>query len=128
MQDYLDFLQLKDDEVLTGTFYARRPVTVQDKGITFQYDIVDENDKSYSTILQTMTTEQSFQTIKTNDDCGFAVNSYVATQDGGFWTITGVVKRLIKHENKQALRFLKQTIDTEFVIRLLQVDNPMGLK
>ena len=48
------------------------------------------------------------QTKKTNDDCGFKINGYIATQDGLFWQITGILKRLVKDENKQALRILKK--------------------
>lgn len=126
--DYLDFLTIKDEEVLTGTYYSRMPITLSDEGIRFSYDIVDENNRAYATMLNTLQTEQAVQTIKTNDLCGFKVKGYVATQDGLFWQITGIIKRLVKRENKQALRLLKQTIETEYVIRLINVDNPMGLK
>lgn len=126
--DFLDLLTIKDEEVLTGTYYNRRPKTTADEGISFSYDIVDESDRNYSKLLDNLQTEQVMQTIKTNDLCGFKTKGYVVTQDGIFWTITGIIKRLVKHENKQALRVLRQTIETEYVIRLLQVDNPMELK
>ena len=128
MLDFLDFLQIKDEEVLTGTYYARRPLITADTGIRFQYDIVDESDKSYATILNNLKTERTLQTIKTNDMCGFKVNGYIVTQDGDFWQITGIIKRLVKPENKQALRILKQTVETTYIIRLMQVENPMELK
>lgn len=126
--DYLDFLTIKDEEVLTGTYYDRLPFSNKDNGIPFQYDIVDEKDKSYTTLLNTLQTEQSLQTIKTNDMCGFKVKGYVATQDGLLWQISGLIKRIIRPNNKQALRILKESIETEYVIRLIEVDNPMGLK
>ena len=44
--DFLDLLTVKDEEILTGTYYARRPITPQDQGIRFAYDIVDPNDRS----------------------------------------------------------------------------------
>ena len=126
--DFLDFLTVKDEEVLTGTYYKRKPITTDDGGLPFSYDIVNESDRTYSTMLNTLQTEQAVQTIVTNDLVGFKVKGYVVTQDGILWQITGIVKRLVKAENKQALRILKQTIDTEYVIRLIAVDNPMGLK
>lgn len=128
MLDFLDFLQIKDEEVLSGTYYSRRPITTSDKGIRFQYDILDESNKSYTTLLNNLQTETELQTIKTNDMCGFKVKGYVATQDGLLWQISGIIKRLIKPENKQALRILKQTIETEYILRLIKVDNPMELK
>lgn len=126
--DYLDFLTVKDEEVLTGTYYKRRPITTEDGGLPFSYDIVNESDKNYSTIISNLQTEQVVQTIRTNDLVGFKIKGYVVTQDGILWQITNIMKRLAKPENKQALRILKQTIETEFVIRLMAVDNPMELK
>lgn len=128
MRDFLDFLQIKDEEVLTGTYYDRIPLTSNDVGLHFQYDIVNESDKSYTTLLNTIETEQSLQTIKTNSSCGFKVMGYVVTQDGLLWQITGIIKKLVKQENKQALRILKESIETEYLIRLSEVANPMELK
>jgi hypothetical protein len=126
--DFLDFLTIKDEEVLTGTYYNRRPKTIEDVGISFQYDIVDEKDETYSKLLDAIETTKALQTIKTNDLCGFKVKSYVITQTGELWQITGIVKRVVKPENKQALRVLKTTVETEYVIRLIEVENPWGLK
>lgn len=128
MRDFLDFLQIKDEEVLTGTYYDRIPLTSNDVGLHFQYDVVNESDKSYTTLLNTIETEQSLQTIKTNSSCGFKVMGYVVTQDGLLWQITGIIKKLVKQENKQALRILKESIETEYLIRLSEVANPMELK
>ena len=126
--DYLDLLAVSDEEVLSGTYYNRRPKTAEDSGIEFKYDIVDEKNESYSKILDAIETVKSIQTIKTNDDCGFKVKGYIVTQTGEMWQITSIVKRLIKPENKQALRVIKTTIDTESILRLIEVDNPWGLK
>lgn len=128
MRDFLDFLHIQDEEVLSGTYYARLPITSQDAGEPFQYDIVDDNDKTYSLLLNNIQTEQSIQTIKTSDASGFKVKGYVVTQDGALWQITGIIKKLSNPDNKQALRILTETVESEYIIRLLQVDNPMGLK
>ena len=128
MRDFLDFLHIQDEEVLSGTYYARLPITSQDAGEPFQYDIVDDNDKTYSLLLNNIQTEQSIQTIKTSDASGFKVKGYVVTQDGALWQITGIIKKLSKPDNKQALRILTETVESEYIIRLIQVDNPMGLK
>lgn len=128
MRDFLDFLHIQDEEVLSGTYYARLPKTSQDAGEPFQYDIVDDNDKTYSLLLNNIQTEQSIQTIKTSDASGFKVKGYVVTQDGALWQITGIIKKLSNPNNKQALRILTETVESEYIIRLIQVDNPMGLK
>lgn len=128
MGDFLDFMAISDEEVLSGTYYPKKPKLPQDKSFSFMYDIVDESNKYYSKILGEIQTEKTTQTIKTNDDCGFKIKGYIVTQDGIMWQIDNLVKRLVKAENKQALRWLKQTVETEYVIRLIEVENPMGLK
>lgn len=124
----LNFFSIKDEEVLTGTYYNRMPETTQDYGIEFQYDIVDENNKAYSTILNNLKSDKGTSAIKTNDMCGFKIDGYVATQDGSFWQITEIVKHLVRPNTKQALRLMKQTAETEYVLRLIEVDNPWELK
>jgi hypothetical protein len=128
VNDFLNLLIGKSDEVLTGSYYPKRPKTARDVSIKFGYDIVNDSDISYSKILDNVKTEQSILTIKTNDVCGFSINGYVVTQDGDMWQITGIIKRIVVKENKQALRFLKETPATEYVMRLIGVENPMGLK
>ena len=129
-EDYgiLNFLAIKSDEVLTGNYYARLPETPNDIADEFQYDIVNEHDKAYSLVLNNLQTDRTTCVIKTNDNCGFKINGYVTTQDGILWQITSIGKQLVKAETKQALRWLKQTIETEYVLRLLEVDNPWDLQ
>ena len=127
--DYLDFIRsTKAEEVLTGTYYVRRPLTTQDVGIRFNYDIVDESDRSYSTLLNNIEEVYEIQTIKTSDLKDVNVKGYVVTQDGVMWQVSGAIKRLINQNSKQALRFLKRTNETEYIMRLVKVENPWGLK
>ena len=128
VNDFLNFIIGKSDEVLTGSYYPKLPKTPMDTSIKFNYDIVNDNDLSYSKILDNIKTEQALQTIKTNDICDFKINGYVVTQDGEFWQIQGILKRTVVKENKQALRFVRETPATEYIIRLLGVENPMELK
>jgi hypothetical protein len=128
IDDFLSFTNIKDEEVLSGTYYSKRPLTPQDAGKNFSYDIVNENDRAFSKVLDNLRTVKSLQTIKTNDMCGFKVNGYVVTQDETLWQIQGIIKRVVNPENKQALRLLKETNETEYVLRLSEVINPWGLK
>lgn len=125
--DFLDFLTIKDEEVYWGTYYSKRPKSYKNHGIGFSYDVVDPNDKNYAKLLENLRADKATLTIKTNDMCGFAIGGYIATQDGEFWQINGISKR-DNPENKQALRNLTFTVNTEFVIRLINVENPMELK
>lgn len=123
-----DVLKLHYEERLEGTYYPRMPENPRDKNETFYYDIVNESDKSYAKLLNNIQTEATLLTIKTNDKIDFKTTGYVATQDGLFWQISGVIKNL-KHDNTlEALRVLKETVQTSYIIRLIEVDNPWGLK
>lgn len=126
--DILDFFHPRDDEPLSGTYYKNKPFTPNDEGIKFCYDIIDDKNAVYNTILNTMHTNVKTQTIKTNDACGFEVNGYCVTQDGGLWQIASVIERVITANSKQALRTQTRTLETEYIVRLIGVNNPWGFK
>lgn len=124
--DFLDLLHIKDEEVLSGTYYARRPKTPQDSGVPFEYDIVSEPRSNYGNIISNLNGVLSYQTIRTNDLVDFKVKGYCVTQEGGLWQIEEITKQLVTTNNKQALRNIKQ-IETERILRMIEVDNPWGL-
>ena len=123
-----DVMTIHDEEVMTGTYYARLPSNPRDLGEEFHYDIVDESDKAYSRILDNLKGERTVLTIKTDDKIDVKVTGYVATQDGLFWQVTGIVTRIVHPDTKQALRLLKETVQTAKIIRLIDYDNPYELK
>ena len=123
-----DEMKLHFEEVLTGSYYEKYPKLPRDKGVRFGYDIVDESDREYAKLVDNIKGERVVMTIKTDDNIDFKITGYITTQDGLFWQITGVIKR-VKHENtKEALRFLKTTIQTSYLIRLINAENPMEIK
>ena len=123
-----DVLKLHFEERLSATYYPSIPETPQTVNELFHYDIVNESDRQYAKLLDNIKTEATIMTIKTDDKVEFKTTGYIATQDGLFWQIQGVIKNL-KHENTQeALRFLKETVQTSYIIRLVEVDNPWELK
>lgn len=128
MADYLDLLHQRSEEVLTGTYYERRPLTPQDVGEAFSYDIVDEPRSAYFNLLQSLNTTMSTQTIKTTDIHDVKVKGYCVTQEGGLWQIQEIVKRIKNPKSKYALRVIQTTIETEYVLRMVEVDNPWELK
>ena len=128
VDDLLSLLNTNAEEVLSGTYYPVIPKIAEDGGLEFNYDIVNDSDRTYAQVLNTIKAEQTICTIKTNDNCGFKINGYITTQDGVFWQITGIVKHLVNKNSKQALRLLRETAETEFIIRLLEIPNPWGLK
>ena len=127
-QDFLDLLSIKTEEVLKGTYYDRRPVTPMDSGTRFAYDIVDEPRSAYGNLINNLNTTIAYQTIKTNDLCGFKVKGYCVTQEGGLWQIQEVEQHLVAKKNKQALRIIRKTIETVYVLRMIKVDNPWEIR
>ncbi len=127
-QDFLDLLSIKTEEVLKGTYYDRRPLTPMDYGIKFAYDIMDEPRSSYGNLINVLNTTISYQTIKTNDLCGFKVKGYCATQEGGLWQIQEIEEHLVSKKNKQSLRLVTKSIETVYILRMIKVDNPWELK
>ena len=123
-----DVLKLHFEERLSATYYPIIPETPKDGGEFFHYDIINESDRAYATMLENIKTDRTVMTIKTDDKIEFKTTGYIATQDGLFWQIDGIIKA-VKHENtKEALRFLKETVQTAYIMRLTEVDNPWELK
>ena len=124
--DALDFFRIHREEVLTGEYFPKRPKTDADHGTPFNYDIVDESDRSYALLIEALKTDKTICTIKTVEKLNFIIKGYIRLQDGGLWQITGFSKHLLS-ARKQALRFTRETVDTEYVIRLIEAENPMGI-
>ena len=124
--DFLDILDVKTNEVFKGKYYKDRPETPADFATEFTYDVVDANDRTYSKVLNNLEVDRGTHSIKTNEYLDFKINAYVITQDGLMWQITSV--QTIPSKNKQAYRYIKRAVGEEYVLRLIQVDNPWGLK
>lgn len=128
----MDFLSemcaIKDKEYLTGTYYKRIPVSVNDGGEKFTYEVLDPHTREYRTIIGNLLTEGNITAIKTRSAIEFKPKGYVVTQDGKLWQITATTENVQSDRSKQALRFFTETAQTEKTIRLLGVENPRGLK
>ena len=124
--DFLDLVQKRDNEVFNGKYFKDRPKTPLDMAQLFKYDVVDPNDKSYAKVLDNLQADRGTHAIKTNTYCGFKVNGYVITHDGLLWQVASVTKTPSK--NKQAYRYLTRAVGEEFLVRLLEVQNPWGLE
>jgi hypothetical protein len=134
---FFDLIENKKDDVLTGVYYARRPIVdgynganetvYSDSGIPFRYDILGEQSQAYKTMLGTLRADSVNQTIKTDADIEFKINGYIKGQDGGFYQITEILTQIAPPEHKQSLRWFKTTIKTTRTIRMIGVDNPFEL-
>lgn len=124
--DFLDLMAIKDNETFNGKYYKDRPQTPLDTAQLFKYEVIDPNDKTYSRILNNLEADNATHAIKTNNLCGFEINGYVITHEGYLWQISSVT--VLPSKNKQAYRYLTHAVGTEYLLRLIRVENPWGLK
>ena len=121
--DFIDFLVDSSDEYLTGTFYARRPKTVEDGGINFTYKQLDPNSKRFGKVLGNVRADVANYAISTNDHCGFSIGGYIVTQNGLIWQITEIVTNEEVKGKSDVLRWFTSAENSEQSLRMIQVDN-----
>lgn len=121
---YLKFMHDRSEEIMTGYYYKHYPLYPNEQEQQFNYAIVDDRNRSYSTILDGLHGTMKTQTIKTDDAIKFCDREYIKTQDGELWQIQAVITTPTTENNKQALRRRVRTIQTRSIIRLIGVDNP----
>lgn len=113
---------------LLGTYYP----TQQDVGVPFDYEIIDGKTVDFDTIRNLGVSQFSTTTIKTTDPFWNEVEKlskkgYVALQTGGLYEISQIREEMGR-TSKQALRTQTIPLGVEYVIRLVEVDNPYNLK
>ncbi len=129
MFDLLTILTGKAEKTFTGTFYEAKPKPTQlnNYGIAFDYEIVDNYDKAFNTVIGNLSnSEYKGITIKTNDPLEWRINSFVALQEGGLYAIEGM-RQDNGRASKEAFRMFTEVAGVEYVLRLIEVDNPMRL-
>lgn len=118
----------KEEFVLSGKYYPRKPVTTADTSFPLSYEIVDARRRYYSQVIQNVVDDGATLAIRTNTPNKYKIKGYISTQDGCFYQITEVTIQPQNDENKEALRLFKTTAQTTYLIRLIEVDNPMELQ
>lgn len=125
--DFLDLLNPKTDYYLTGYYYAKKPKPADppDIGrITFAYRQINPYSRAFGTVLDNIRLDSETYAIKTNEDCGFKINGFISIQDGSFWTIAEIVHNEQIPGAEEALRLFKSPVQSEYLIRLIRMDNP----
>ena len=123
MIDLLTIMQGRYNKTLLGKYYP----TQTDTAIPFDYEIIDPKSKQYTTNGNLTFNNFNDTIIKTNDPLEWAINGYVALQTGGLYQITQIREDL-GDVSKQAYRAVNLALGVEYVLTLIQVDNPYNLK
>ncbi len=124
IRDILDLMNPRTQFALSGTYYAERPDTPDVGGQQFNYEYVDPATRTGSTLLANIRTSAGETAIRTNDRLSFKVGSgVVVLQDGTCYTIE---QKMTDYQAapKQAFRVLPIPVSTQYVLRLVETEQP----
>ena len=133
--DLLDILKGKYYQTHTGRYFSKLPepimliTSVDDlydlsEGIDLDYEYVDPTSYRYKTLLNNLNdNETASATIKTKTELPYRVNGYIALDNGRLCSIISVTED-VSAAPREAARLMPIPQGTEYVIRLLEVDNP----
>lgn len=128
MFDLLDLLLGRYEYVFTGTHFSGRPASKDSEGAVFDYEMVDPTEWHYQKLFgNILNNDGATTTIRSNDDMGWKIGHYVALQDDRLYKIVNALKDY-QSANKEVFRFLKDAPQIDFVVRLVEVDNPWGVQ
>ena len=120
--DILDLLTPKSENyVFSGTYRRKK----KDRGQYFQYSESDYPALTYGETTNNISTTQNRIIIRTRWNLDFCINGYVVTQDGRMWIIEQVQSNSF---NAQNLRFMQKNPNSEYILSLVGVNNPMGVQ
>lgn len=126
-----DFLDLEKDSTaypFTGTHFSERPTSKDSEGAYFDYEMVDPTEWHYQKLFgNILNNDGATTTIRSNDDMGWKIGQYVALQDDGLYKVVSALKDY-QSANKEVFRLLKDAPQIDFVIRLIEADNPWGVQ
>ena len=127
--DFLDIAQGRYYTTYTGKYFENSPF-FSDKNnapMIFDYEYIERDTKTYKHVIQNLTeTESSDLTIKTRDQLGYKVGAHVSLEDGRMFTILQVGTDR-KTSRVEAARLFSTPLDTEYILQLVEVDNPRGM-
>ena len=123
MIDKLTIYQGRYNNTLLGNYYP----TKNETAIPFDYEIIDPREKQYTTNSNITFNDYNNTIVKTNDPLEWKVGAYVVLQSGEMYQITAVREDL-GNVSKQAYRSLRYVLGVDYVLTLIQVDNPYNLR
>lgn len=136
--DFLDILNGRYDSTHAGRYFERLPSTVAypstieevyalEEGQDFDYEIVDPMTSRYKMLISNLSdSEAADETIKTRDERAYEAKKHILLDDGRLMMITSVVVDATAAQ-KEAARLMAVPIGTEYILRLIEVENPWGL-
>lgn len=136
--DFLDIMEGKYAKTHTGRYFERLPdtvtypATIEDiynlsEGQDFDYEVVDPTAWRYKTLISNLEdTQAADATIKTCEALVWKVKKHVVLDTGRLMLIISVTEDVSAVE-REAARLMPVPIGTEYILRLIEVENPWGL-
>lgn len=135
MLDLMDILKGRFNQTNPGTYYEKLPVTIianatatdlyeQQSGIAIDYEELDPTSWTFKNLIGNISDKKAATAaIKTKDALDYKPSEYIVLADGRLCQIVSV-SRDISSSPKEALRLFSVPLDTEYIIRLIEVPNP----
>ena len=126
IRDILDILNPKTRFTATANYYPEPVNCTEVVALQFNYEYVNSFSNTYRRLFANIQGVAGEVAIRTDDQIAYEINGIVITQDSQAFKIIQVEKDY-QAANKQAMRVLGTPISTEYVLRLVSVDNPWGI-
>ena len=127
IRDILDLMNPRTRFTLTGTYYAERPDSPDVGGQQFNYEYVDPSTRTWRTLFANIQGSAGETAIRTDDQLSFKEGSgIVVLQDGNCYAIE---VKMVDYQSapKQAFRILPVPLGTQYVLRLVAIEEPWGI-
>lgn len=126
--DYLDLANPQRRFTASAYYYPQEVDSPDIGGARFTYEYVDPLSHTYRKLFGNIQSTQGEGevTIRTNTRLEYARGAYVKTQDGKYFQIIQMMTDF-SAANKQAMRLVPVPVSVEYVIRMVEVDDPWGI-
>ncbi len=129
--DYLDIANPQGEFTAEARYYRTCPISPEDGAELFNYEYVDPRSSAYARAFGNIQITSENTSIRTNTQLSFPNKNdgelgFVMLSDGGFYAVLQVGKDYGK-ANKQVLRLFPTPVSTQYLLRLVAIDNPWGV-
>lgn len=127
IRDILDLLNPHTQFALAGTYYSERPDGPDVGGQPFNYEYVDPSTKTWRSLFANIQVSAGETAIRTDDQLSFKTgNGIVRLQDGSWYTIEQKATDY-QAAPKQAFRVLPVPVGTQYILRLVAIEEPWSI-
>ena len=126
MYDLISLFQGKYEKSFVGTYYSKLPLTQENSGTKFNYEIASQNESKAQMLIGNISAQCKSVTVKTNDLLDFKINGFVSLQDGNFYLIEAIKENTDQLTPEKSRASSGESL-IEYELKLMQIDNPWGL-